>query len=79
VLNSGTGEFGEINLESGAFQSQAFLPSDMRGLCFVGIQRFAPSPGLDHSPQSQPFPALLAHLDDRHRRARNPAAAVVLW
>lgn len=36
LLNSGTGEFGTVDLASGTFQPVAFLPGFARGLAFVG-------------------------------------------
>ncbi len=36
VLNSGTGEFGTIDLESGRFEAIAFCPGYLRGLAFYG-------------------------------------------
>ncbi len=36
VLNSGTGEFGSIDLEQGRFEPVAFCPGYLRGLAFVG-------------------------------------------
>jgi uncharacterized protein (TIGR03032 family) len=36
LLNSGTGEFGRIDLASGKFEPIAFCPGYMRGLAFVG-------------------------------------------
>ena len=36
LLNSGTGEFGFIDLASGAFEAVAFCPGYARGLAFVG-------------------------------------------
>lgn len=36
VCNSGTGEFGFIDLEKGCFEAIAFFPGYLRGLCFVG-------------------------------------------
>lgn len=36
VLNSGTGEFGRVDLGAGRFEPIAFLPGYGRGLCFVG-------------------------------------------
>jgi uncharacterized protein (TIGR03032 family) len=36
VLNSGTGEFGEIDQRSGAFEPIAFVPGYARGLAFIG-------------------------------------------
>ena len=36
VLNSGTGEFGSINMEQGCFEPLAFCPGYLRGLSFVG-------------------------------------------
>jgi uncharacterized protein (TIGR03032 family) len=36
VLNSGTGEFGSINLEYGTFHALTFCPGYLRGLAFVG-------------------------------------------
>jgi uncharacterized protein (TIGR03032 family) len=36
VLNSGTGEFGSIDLEQGRFEPLAFCPGYLRGLAFVG-------------------------------------------
>ncbi|MEM6333844.1 MAG: TIGR03032 family protein [Planctomycetota bacterium] len=39
LLNSGTGDFGYVDLSSGAFEPVAFCPGYLRGLAFVG--RFA--------------------------------------
>ena len=36
VLNSGTGEFGSVDLETGRFEPVAFCPGYLRGLTFVG-------------------------------------------
>lgn len=36
ILQSGTGEFGFIDLASGAFEPVCFVPGFARGLCFVG-------------------------------------------
>lgn len=36
VLNSGTGEFGSIDLASGKFEPLAFCPGYLRGMSFVG-------------------------------------------
>jgi uncharacterized protein (TIGR03032 family) len=36
VLNSGTGHFGSIDLNTGKFESVAFCPGYLRGLSFVG-------------------------------------------
>lgn len=36
VLNSGTGEFGYVDLESGKFEPIAFCPGYLRGLSFIG-------------------------------------------
>lgn len=36
VLNSGTGEFGSIDLKHGGFEPVAFCPGYLRGLAFVG-------------------------------------------
>ena len=36
VLNSGTGEFGSIDMEHGRFEPLAFCPGYLRGLSFVG-------------------------------------------
>lgn len=36
LTNSGTGEFGYANLQTGKFESVAFAPGFLRGLCFVG-------------------------------------------
>lgn len=36
VLNSGTGEFGYVNLRSGCFEAIAFCPGFVRGLSFAG-------------------------------------------
>lgn len=36
VLNSGTGQFGSINLEYGTFHPVAFCPGYLRGLAFLG-------------------------------------------
>jgi uncharacterized protein (TIGR03032 family) len=60
VLNSGTGEFGSIDLESGAFQPLAFLPGYMRGLCFVENYAII---GLSRPRHEKTFSGLA--LDDR--------------
>lgn len=60
VLNSGTGEFGEIDLGSGAFQPLTFLPGYMRGLCFVGNYAII---GLSRPRHDKIFSGLA--LDDR--------------
>ncbi|MFN6461371.1 MAG: TIGR03032 family protein [Nostoc sp. DedVER02] len=36
LLNSGTGEFGYVDLERGAFEPVAFCPGSLRGLTFAG-------------------------------------------
>lgn len=36
LLDSGTGFFGSVNLDSGKFEPLTFLPGYLRGLCFVG-------------------------------------------
>ena len=36
LLNSGTGEFGYINLSNGAFEVVTFLPGYLKGLSFIG-------------------------------------------
>lgn len=36
LLNSGTGELGVVNLESGKFEAKVFIPGFLRGLKFVG-------------------------------------------
>ena len=36
VLNSGTGEFGSVDLEKGRFEPVTFCPGYLRGLAFVG-------------------------------------------
>jgi uncharacterized protein (TIGR03032 family) len=36
LLNSGTGEFGSVDLNSGKFEPLAFCPGYLRGLAFVG-------------------------------------------
>ena len=36
VLNSGAGEFGRVNLATGAFEPIAFCPGYLRGLAFIG-------------------------------------------
>lgn len=36
LVNSGTGEFGHIEMDSGRFESIAFCPGYLRGLAFVG-------------------------------------------
>jgi fibronectin-binding autotransporter adhesin len=36
VLNSGTGEFGYVDVEGGTFQPLAFCPGYLRGMAFVG-------------------------------------------
>jgi uncharacterized protein (TIGR03032 family) len=57
--NSGTGEFGSIDLESGRFEPLAFCPGYLRGLAFVGEHAVV---GLSHPRHDKTFSGL--PLDD---------------
>lgn len=60
LLNSGTGTFGHVDVESGTFVDVAFCPGYLRGLCFVG--NFAVV-GLSRPRENKTFTGLA--LDDR--------------
>lgn len=69
LLNSGQGEFGYIELESGRFQSIAFCPGYLRGLSFYGDFAVV---GLSRPRRDQSFEglALQQKLADRNVAAR---------
>lgn len=60
LLNSGRGEFGYIDLDSGAFVPVAFCPGYARGLAFVGNHAIV---GLSLARENRTFSGL--DLDDR--------------
>lgn len=64
VLNSGVGDFGEVDLATGEFRPLAFLPGYMRGLCFVGDYAVI---GLSRPRHDKTFSGL--PLDERLRAA----------
>ncbi len=60
LLNSGTGEFGTVDRDSGAFEPVAFCPGFLRGLCFTGDYAIV---GLSRPRGNKTFSGL--PLDDR--------------
>jgi len=60
LLNSGTGEFGIIDRDTGAFEPVAFCPGYLRGLCFIGDYAVV---GLSKPRDNRTFTGLA--LDDR--------------
>lgn len=69
LLNSGTGEFGYVDLESGRFESLCFCPGYMRGLSFHGDFALV---GLSKPRQNKTFSglALDTNLKSRNAEAR---------
>lgn len=63
LCNAGTGEFGEVELDSGRFNPIAFCPGFARGVAFVGGKVLV---GLSLPRQNQVFSGL--PLDDRLKR-----------
>jgi uncharacterized protein (TIGR03032 family) len=73
--NSGTGEFGWVDVERGRFEPVAFLPGFLRGLAFVGGRAVA---GLSQARHDKTFSGLA--LDDalaRHGVAARCGLAVI--
>jgi uncharacterized protein (TIGR03032 family) len=68
LLNSGTGDFGYVDLESGRFESLCFCPGYMRGLSFCGHFALV---GLSKPRQNKTFSGLA--LDD-NLKSRNAEA-----
>lgn len=64
--NSGTGEFGRIDLDSGRFEPVAFLPGFLRGLSFAGRYAIA---GLSRSRPDRTFAGLALEQALRDTRA----------
>jgi uncharacterized protein (TIGR03032 family) len=62
LLNSGTGEFGHVELDSGRFVPVAFCAGYLRGLCFVGDFALV---GLSKPRENRTFSGL--PLDERLR------------
>jgi uncharacterized protein (TIGR03032 family) len=69
VLNSGTGEFGEVDLAAGRFNPIAFLPGYARGLDFVGDHAVVglSAPRRDPTFQNLPLQERLDREAMRHR------------
>jgi len=55
LLNSGAGEFGFIDIDSGRFESVAFCPGYARGLAFLGNHAII---GLSHARENKTFSGL---------------------
>ena len=60
LLNSGTGEFGWVDLEAGQFEAIAFCPGYLRGLSFIGDYAIV---GLSKPRHNNSFTGLV--LDDK--------------
>jgi len=60
LLNSGTGEFGRVDLDSGRFEPVTFCPGYLRGLAFSGSYAIV---GTSKSRENRTFSGL--ELDDR--------------
>jgi len=69
LLNSGTGEFGSVDLEAGRFEPVCFCPGYMRGLSFHGHYALI---GLSKPRDNKTFSglALDARLQSRHAEPR---------
>jgi uncharacterized protein (TIGR03032 family) len=67
LINSGTGEFGHVDLNSGRFEPVAFLPGFARGLTFIGGHAVI---GLSQARENRTFSGLA--LDDE-LKARDAA------
>ncbi|ELR97308.1 TIGR03032 family protein [Gloeocapsa sp. PCC 73106] len=68
LLNSGTGEFGYIDLDTGKFNAIAFCPGYLRGLAFKGDFALV---GLSKSRENKTFSGLL--LDEKLKQAETEA------
>lgn len=74
LLNSGTGEFGRINLNSAQFEPIAFCPGYLRGLAFQGDFAIV---GLSKPRQNKTFSGL--ELDERLRdKAAEPRCGLLV-
>lgn len=73
VLNSGTGEFGRVDLASGRFEPVAFCPGYPRGMCFLGGQAVI---GLSEPRENRTFAGLA--LQERLER-EGAAPRCGLW
>jgi uncharacterized protein (TIGR03032 family) len=77
LLNSGTGEFGHVDPETGRFEPVAFVPGFARGLAFAGNHAVI---GLSQSRESRTFTGLPLeqNLQDRGADARCGLAVIDL-
>lgn len=73
ILNSGTGEFGRIDRDTGRFEPVAFCPGFLRGLAFCGDYAIV---GLSKPRREQAFSGL--RLDDALRE-KDAEARCGLW
>ena len=69
LLDSGTGYFGFVDLDSGEFERVAFCPGYLRGLCFAGNYAIA---GLSLPRHNRSFQglALQDHLEEKNAEPR---------
>jgi uncharacterized protein (TIGR03032 family) len=67
VLNSGTGEIGEIDPKAGTFRAIAFCPGYLRGLTFIGDYALV---GLSEPRENKTFAGL--PLQDRLEKEKVP-------
>jgi uncharacterized protein (TIGR03032 family) len=66
VLNSGSGEFGHVDLERGVFEPVAFLPGYLRGLALIGDYAVV---GLSMARENRDFSGLALDENLRQRGA----------
>lgn len=77
VLNSGTGEFGKVDVQQGSFEPIAFCPGYLRGLAFWGNYAIA---GLSRPRHNKTFSglALDEQLKTKHATARSGLVVIDL-
>jgi uncharacterized protein (TIGR03032 family) len=73
--NSGAGEFGSINLDSGLFETLAFCPGYLRGLAFVGDYAVV---GLSRPRHNKTFGGLSLETELAKRGAEGRCGLVVI-
>ena len=72
VLQSGTGEFGRIDMESGAFEPMCFLPGFARGVTFIGDHAVI---GVSRPRRDKTFEGLA--IDDKLSAAKMEAKCMI--
>lgn len=75
VLNSGTGELGHVDLDSGRFEPLCFCPGYLRGLCFAGAYAIV---GLSKPRENRVFSDLALDANLRQRDAQATCGLMVV-